>query len=510
MKPLLRILFVIGFILMLPFLLFGQKVDKKTLEAWSRQKLPAAMAELEETLRIPNNALNPVDVINTLNWTTRAFEKRGFTVEALATAGPPLLLAERKVKKARKTVLFYLHLDGQAVDSSKWHQESPYIPVIKKQTADGWVPVSEAELANGYADEWRIFARSASDDTGPVVMFLAAIDLMDAHGSEPNYTIKMIMDMEEENGSPNLPAAVTQYAKKLAADQLVIFDGPRHISNRPTLSFGALGIATITLTVFGPRLPLHSGHYGNYAPNPALRLAQLLASMKDGQGRVTVAGFYDGINLTAADREEMAQVPDDEADIQRKIGIGETDKVGHNYQEALQYPSLNVRGLSSGWVGDEARTIVPATATAEIDIRLVPESEGPRLIEQVKNHIAQQGYHFIAGREPTDAEREKYGKLIYFSSVYSYPAFRTPINSVIGNWLSTALRTAFAKDPIKIRIMGGSIPISPFVATLGTPAVVVPVVNPDNNQHSPNENLRIGNFREGIMAFTAILATPLE
>ncbi len=497
-------------ILFCPLALSAQKIDHKTLVEWSRQKLPSAMAELDETLRIPNNALHPKDIINTLNWTTKAFEKRGFTVATLATAGPPLLLAERQVKKAKQTVLFYLHLDGQAVDSSKWQQESPYVPVIKKQVNGQWQPVPADELAGGYDDEWRIFARSASDDTGPVVMFLAAIDLIDAHNITPNYNIKMIMDMEEENGSPNLPGAVTKYAKELAADQLVIFDGPRHISNRPTLSFGARGIATITLTVFGPRVPLHSGHYGNYAPNPALRLSQLLASMKDDQGRVVIGGFYDGINLTDTDRQEMGQVPDDESDIQRKIGIGETDKVGNNYQEALQYPSLNIRGLNSGWVGDEARTIVPATATAEIDIRLVPESEGPRLIELVRNHIEQQGYHIIAGEHPTEEERAKYGKLIYFSSVYSYPAFRTPINSTIGNWLSASLRTAFGDDPIKIRIMGGSIPISPFVATLKTPAVGVPVVNPDNNQHSPNENLRIGNFREGIMAFTAILATPLE
>ena len=472
--------------------------------------MPAAMAELDETLRIPNNALVREDVANTIAWTTQAFEKRGFSVTQLTTAGPPLLLAERNVKKPKATVLFYLHLDGQPVDSSKWHQESPYIPVIKKLVDGQWQPVTQDELQIGYKDEWRIFARSSSDDTGPTVMFLSAIDLLNAHNIKPNYNIKMVMDLEEEISSPNLEGAVNKYAENLKADQLVIFDGPRHISNQPTLSFGARGIASITLTIFGPKVPLHSGHYGNYAPNPAMRLAQLLASMKDDDGRVIIDGFYDGINLTDLDRQEMSLVPDDESDIQRKIGIGSTDKVGNNYQEALQYPSLNVRGLGSGWIGKESRTIIPATATAEIDIRLVPESDGPRLIELVKQKVISEGYHIIADSEPSDEERMKYGKLIFFSSHYSYPAFRTPINSNIGNWLSTAMETAFDKEPIKIRIMGGSIPISPFIATLGTPAVIVPVVNPDNNQHSPNENLRIGNLREGIMAFAAILATPMK
>ncbi|RLD21716.1 MAG: acetylornithine deacetylase [Bacteroidetes bacterium] len=501
---------IVGIFLFAVSPIFAQKINYDILSKWSWQKLPEAMDELDETLRIPNNALVASDVSNTVNWTTKSFEKRGFSVEVLTTDGPPLLLAERKIKKSKATVLFYLHLDGQAVDSSKWDQESPYIPVIKKQLDGKWHAVNEDELAKGYNDEWRIFARSSSDDTGPVVMFLAAIDLIDAHKIKPNYNIKMIMDLEEENGSPNLPRAVTKFADKLNADQLVIFDGPRHISNKPTLSFGARGIATLSLTVFGPRNPLHSGHYGNYAPNPALRLSKLLASMKDNNGKVIIKGYYDGISLTDSDRQEMGMVPDDEADIQQKIGIGEADKVGNNYQESLQYPSLNIRGLGSGWIGDESRTIVPATATTEIDIRLVPESDGPRLIELVRQHVLAQGFYIIDGISPTEAERSQYGKMVSFTSVYSYPAFRTPINSTIGNWLSKSLYNAFGEDPIKIRIMGGSIPISPFVSTLNTPAVVVPVVNPDNNQHSPNENLRIGNFREGIMAFTAILATPLK
>ena len=168
------------------------------------------------------------------------------------------------------------------------------------------------------------------------------------------------MDFEEELGSPELPKAVEKYSKELASDMLIIFDGPRHISNQPTLTFGARGIAEVTLTVFGPRVPQHSGHYGNYAPNPAVRLSQLIASMKDADGRVTIPGFYDGIHLDEATKEILAQVPDDEMVIQRSIGIAAPDKVGANYQEAIQYPSLNVRGMRSGWVGIRSRTIVPA------------------------------------------------------------------------------------------------------------------------------------------------------
>ena len=151
---------------------------------------------------------------------------------------------------------------------------------------------------------------------------------------------------------------------------LVIFDGPRHITNRPTLTFGARGIATITLKVFGPYFPQHSGHYGNYIPNPAVRLAQLIASMKDENGRVTIPTFYEGITISEDVKAVLKSVPDDEKVINYKMGIANSDSVATTYQESLQYPSLNVRGMLSGWVGEEVRTIVPASATAEIDVRL--------------------------------------------------------------------------------------------------------------------------------------------
>ena len=310
-------------------------------------------------------------------------------------------------------------------------------------------------------------------------------------------------------GSPNLPPAVERYRDRLAADMLIIFDGPPHVSNEPTLKFGARGIATVTLTTFGPRVPQHSGHYGNYAPNPAIRLAQLLASMKDDRGRVTIPGWYDGVTLDPATKALLARVPDDEEQIRQRLGIAERDLVGDNLQEAVQYPSLNVRGLSSGWVGAQSRTIVPATAIGEIDIRLVLESDAERLLSLLRQHIEARGYYVIDG-EPTEPERMTHPKIASFKSSVSYGAFRTDFDSEPGRWLSRAFERLYGKEPIKIRTSGGSIPISPFVETLGVPAVGVPTVNGDNNQHSPNENLRVGSFIEGIKIMVAVLAEPIS
>ena len=440
--------------------IFAQPTAKKLTE-WSTGATLSGMNELKEYLSIPNNGLYADHVEDNMVWTEEAFARRGFETERIPTAGMPLLLASSAVRKAEKTVLIYLQVDGQPVDSSKWQQESPYIPVLKEQVGDKWKTIEWPNTTNEIKNDSRIFARSASDAKGPVIMFLKALDIAREQKLSPNYNIKVIMDFEEELGSPNLPAAVEKNKNLLQADMLIIFDGPMHVSNKPTLTFGARGIATITLTTFGPRVPQHSGHYGNYAPNPALRMAQLLASMKDDGGRVVIPGYYDDIVLSPATLDILRRVPDDEALIKKKIGIAETNAIAATYQESIQYPSLNIRGMNAAWVGDEVRTIIPDKAIAEIDVRLVPESDPERLIKLIKDHIAAKGYHFVEGA-PTEAERTKYPKLISFESEISYQAFRTSYTSGVGVWLNSALERAFGKQPIKIRIAGGSIPISPF------------------------------------------------
>ena len=427
----------------------------------------------------------------------------------LETSTVPLLLAERKVKKPVKTVLIYLQIDGQPVDSSKWFQPSPWTPTLKEKDDQGnWKIIDYQQLYTTVNPDWRIFARSTSDAKGPAAAFLGSLDAMKEAQFEPNYNIKVIMDFEEELGSPRLPDAVKQYRNELASDMFIIFDGPRHVSNEPTLSFGARGICDITITTYGPRQPVHSGNYGNYTPNPAMRLSQLLASMKDEEGRVTIPGFYDGTVLTEQEKEILKQVPDDDNEIKKFLGIAEADKVGDSFQESLQYPTLNIRGLNSLYIGTKARTLIPSEATAEIDIRLVPTSDPDKLIGLVKKHIQDKGYHVLTTK-PTEEERMKFPRLVSFQSSVSYLAFQTPFDSEVGQWLERAMTKAFDKEPIKIRTAGGSIPISPFVITLGIPAVAVPIVNADNNQHAPNENIRVGNYLEGVKTFYYILKEKL-
>lgn len=493
------------------FILFGcftvgnaQKLNQERLQKLSEIYAKSSIPLLKEILSIPNDAFYPSDIEKNITWCETAFDKRGYTTTRIETETVPLLLAQRNHKKAKKTVLIYLQLDGQPIDSTRWFQENPYVPTLKKRKANNeWEKVSWSDM-KGFEDDWRVFARSASDAKGPVAMFLTALDAAEKVELSPNYNIKVIMDFEEELGSPQLPKAVTENKDLLKADMLIIFDGPRHITNKPTLTFGARGIATLQLTTYGPHVPQHSGHFGNYAPNPALRLSKLLASMKDDNGRVTIDGFYDGISIDEATEKILKAVPDNEGQIKDRLQIAQTDKVGSYYQEAIQYPSLNIRGMQSGWINEKVRTIIPSWARAEIDVRLVLESDPARLLRLIKEHIENEGY-LVLDREPNKKERLEHPKIATITSEISYQSFRTDFDSEVGLWLTRALKNAFGEEPIRIRMSGGSIPISPFVTTLGIPAVTVPTVNRDNNQHSPNENLRLGNYREGIQTMIAIL-----
>lgn len=496
---------IIAFLVFVGFVHAQQNPLDKISEKYALASIP----EFYDLLRLANVASNTDDIEKNVVWCEQAFAKRGFTTQRLTTATVPLLLAERKVKKALKTVLVYLQIDGQPVNPSLWEQESPWKPVLKEMNSAGkWEIISEEKLSQNYNRDWRIFARSTSDAKGPAAAFLASLDALHELKKEPNYNLKVIMDFEEELGSPRLPEAVVKYKTELTADWFIIFDGPRHVSNQPTLTFGARGICELTLTTFGARAHMHSGNYGNYSPNPALRLSQLLASMKDDDGRVTIPGFYDGITLTEEEKRILKNVPDNETELKQFLGIAEPDKVAPTFQEAMQYPTLNIRGLDALYIGEKARTLIPAWATAEIDIRLVPSSDPQRLINLVRKHVEDKGYYIVA-TEPTEEERKRYPKIAAIQSSISYGAFQTPFNSEVGDWLNKAMIRAFDKEPIKVRTAGGSIPISPFVVTLGIPAVSVPTVNADNNQHSENENIRLGNYIDAVKTFLAILTEKI-
>ena len=471
---------------------------------WITANQQAIVGELLDLLEIPNIAADRPNVKRNAEHLRGLFEKRGFTAELLETSGNPLVYAELKVPGATRTLLLYCHYDGQPVDPKGWRQPDPFKPVVR-QGKDGSEVARPRELTR-FDPEWRIYARSASDDKSPIVMILAAIDALAAAGERPTSNIRVILDGEEEADSPSLVPAIGKYRDKLGADLMVILDGPQHPSGRPTIAYGARGITRVDVTVFGPKVGVHSGNYGNWIPNPAQRLALLLASMKDEEGRVLVKGWNDGIEkLTRAEEAMLSAVPEDAATMLRAFGVAAPEQAYPKLQQALQYPTLNVRGLVSAFVGPAARTIIPDSATASIDIRLVKETPAAAMVEKLRAHLVAQGYHIVEG-QPDDETRRRYSKLASLTTLgEGTSAFRTSPSDPRARALAASITAAHGVEAVHLRTLGGTVPIAPFIAALGFPAVLVPTVNFDNNQHEENENLGLGNLFEGILTVAAIL-----
>ena len=490
--------------------LFGQREYKNEIFQQGLNNID----EFIEFLSYPNDANFESDIYKLIEWTENKFKSLDFQVDKLDTETIPLLLASKHISDDYKTILIYMHLDGQPVDSSKWNQENPFKPVYKLKKDGEFIDYDSSKIEdldyNTIEDkDIRIFARASSDAKGPVMMLIQAIKFMNLNNIDRKLNLKLVMDFEEEKGSPSLPDAVKKHSSILKSDALLIFDGPRHESDLPTLNFGNRGISSITLKTYGPIVSQHSGHFGNYAPNPVFRMSNILSSMKDENGIVKINGYYDGITISDQVKKYLDNVPDDEESMLDKMQFKKPESVGESYQEAIQFPSLNVRGIRAGWVEDEVRTIVPAECIAEIDVRLVIESDGYRLHNLIKQHIESLGY-IVLDHEPSKEERMKYDKIVKFNSTVSYPAFRTDIDSDLGNWLFRTLTKTFGVTPVRKRTSGGSVPISPFVNVLNIPAVGVPTVNKDNNQHSPNENIKLINYIEGIESFVGILSSEFK
>lgn len=486
----------------------SQNLSPSKIKKASDDKFVETISNLQQFLRLQNDGNFPAQIEQNKQWCDSVFMALKFKTKTIKTEGAPLLFAEKIYNKNAKSILFYLQIDGQPVDTSAWFQPNPFEPVLKEKKDGVWTAIDFNKIHEKVNPEWRIFARSASDSKGPAIALISALQILQSKKIKPKYNIKVIMDFQEELGSPDLPKAVEENRDLLKAEMLFIMDGTRHLSNLPTLTYGARGIATATIKVFGPKYGLHSGQYGNFAPNPVFEASKLIAGLKDDKGLVTIPGFYEGVTLTNEDKARLALIPENIDSIKQNLGIAQQDLVGETYQEALQYPSLNVRGLKAAWTGKEVRTIIPSEVIIEIDMRLVPETSGKRQMALLRNYIQDRGYH-IVDSIPSKEERKIHSKLASFTYRLGSSPFRTEMESPIGEFLNKAMHKVFGDAIVNMRTTGGSQPMAPFIKTLNVPAVSIRIPNPDNSIHGPNENLRLGNLKEGIISCLAILTESL-
>lgn len=476
------------------------------VRGWRETHERAILGEFLGLLAQPNLARDAEGIRKNAAAVSALFEKRGVRTRLLEVPGaPPAVYGEMLTPGATRTIVFYAHYDGQPLDPKEW-ATPPWEPVIRDRALDKDGRVMALPATGKIDPEWRIYARSASDDKAPLVAIASALDGLKAARIPLRSNIKFIFEGEEEAGSPHLGQIIANYKELLAADVWLICDGPVHQSRRQQVVFGARGVTSIEIALYGPNHELHSGHYGNWAPNPAMGLARLLASMKDDDGRVLIDHFYDGIEpLTETEKRAISEAPEIDGDLMRELALGRTEGGGKKLVELINLPSLNIRGMASARTGDKASNVVPSMAVASIDLRLVkgidPATQRQRLVE----HVRKQGYEVVE-TEPDAATRMQYPKLARVTTMEGgYSASRTSMDLPISQLV---LRTAeAARGPVvKLPTMGGSVPLYMIEEVLHAPTITVPIANHDNNQHSFNENLRIQNLWDGIDLMAALLA----
>ncbi len=424
------------------------------------------VSEFVELLAIPNVASDTVNIKRNANLIVEMLRKRGVQARLLESApAPPAVYGELITPGVTRTIVFYAHYDGQPVDPSRWVGSEPWNPVLRTGALEaGGSIIPFPRPGESFGPDWRIYARSASDDKAPIVGLMAALDALRASKTLPSSNIKFFFEGEEEASSPHLREIVRKYAGTLGGDVWIICDGPVHQSGRKQLYFGARGIVTTEVTVYGANRPLHSGHYGNWAPNPAMMLAKLLAGMKEESGRVTIDGFYeDAEPLGPEERGALKDAAFYDEELSRQLGLRAVEGAGKSLAELITLPSLNVDGLSSAYIGAQARTIIPTTATVAIDLRLVkgqrPETQVARLVA----HIRKQGY-FVAAREPTEQERLEHAKIarVRTREGGGYSAYRVGMDLPIARAILAAMQSVTDQPVIRLPTLGGSAPLYIF------------------------------------------------
>jgi acetylornithine deacetylase/succinyl-diaminopimelate desuccinylase-like protein len=503
------------------------------------------LADYRELLAIPNVASDSVGIWRNAEYLRGRLEGLGVDAELLTLPGaPPVVFGELRVPGAERTLALYVHYDGQPADPANW-THGPWEPTLYTASmeaggeprpwpepgaadrggrvdrggrADRAAQADEAgqadragqsagaQVADPIDPEWRIYARSASDDKVPLGALFPVLETFREHELTPTSNLVFFFEGEEEAGSPHLETYLERYRDRVAdVDVWLFLDGPTHTSGRPQLTFGVRGVTGLSVTVYGAARSLHSGHYGNWAPVPGMMLARLLASMKTEDGRVLIDGFYETVApLGRAERRALDALPDTDAELAAELGLARTEGAPAELAERLLLPALTVKGLASGNTGPLTRNVIPAEATAELGIRLVKGNDPEHMQELVEAHIRGQGYHIVRA-EPDMETRLAHRRIAKVTRESGYPAARTDMSlPVVQDVIGAAQRAA--PDVLLVPSLGGSLPLYLFTDGLGHPAVIVPIANHDNNQHAPDENLRVGNLWYGMDLYAALLS----
>ena len=489
---------------------FCQSAETFKVREFRSKNENAIISEFVSFLAIPNVASDTMNIKKNAAFIMDMMSKRGIDKVQLlhpqTQGAAPSVYGEVLVPGAKQTIIFYAHYDGQPVNAAQWAKGlQPFVPNLFTGSLETGQPVPFPSLGN-YDPQWRIYARGASDDKAGVAAILNAYDAIVKTGMQLKSNIKFFFEGEEEAGSPHLNEILQKHFSLLQSDLWIICDGPVHQSGKKIIAFGVRGDAHLDLTVYASKRPLHSGHYGNWAPNPAMMLVKLLASMKDENGRVTIKGFYNDVQpLSATEMKALKEVPSVDEQMKNELGIIATEMKGKSLAESINLPSLNINGIASANVGKQASNVIPTTATAVLDLRLVLGNDWEKQQQKVISHIRLQGYTVI-DHEPTEQERKKYPKLIkVLAGKDGYNAQRTSMTLPVTKKVIDAVKSTTDDQVVLMPTVGGSLPLFIFEKYLKAKTLTVSIANHDNNQHAENENIRLLNFWNGIETMAALM-----
>jgi len=446
------------------------QLDLSDVFAYVDEHRDAFLARLIDYVRRPSISAHGIGMGEVADYLVELLNQLGLHAQIMPTAGWPIVLGRRSDAPGTPTVLLYGHYDVQPPDPLNEWISPPFEPTIR----DG-----------------RLYARGVGDNKGQHFAQILAIEsLLACRGRLPCNVI-VLLEGEEEVGSPQMPVFVRAQRDQLAADLVITADGPVHESGRSCILFGVRGVISFELRARGANRDLHSGNWGGVAPNPLWTLVHLLATMKDEQGAILIDGFYENVvPPTELERAALAQLPFDADTVRRDLGLDFFDQPrARAIADRLSiWPTLTINGLHGGYGGPGSKTVLPHEAFAKCDIRLVEAQTAAEIFAMVEAHVQ---------RHAPDVEVIWQGGM---------DPSKTPLDSPFTAPIRQGIIAAQGQVPLLVPAMGGSLPDYVFTKLLGIPAFVVPYANADEANHAPNENLELDRFFSGIKTGAAILA----
>jgi acetylornithine deacetylase/succinyl-diaminopimelate desuccinylase-like protein len=439
-----------------------QSEERRAALAYARDHRDEHLEILLDYVARPSISTQNIGVLECAEHSASLLASAGCDVQVIDTESYPVLLGTITAVPDAPTVLLYGHYDVQ-----------PPEPI------EAWIsPAFEPEVRDG-----RVFGRGVADNKGQHLAHILAIKAYNETAGRTPVNVKLILEGEEESGSPHLDDFVRTHRELLACDLVITSDGGVDPSGRPVVSFGVRGMLAFELEARGAAMDLHSGRFGNIAPDPAMELVDLLASMRGPNGRIAIEGFYDGVRTpTEGELELAASVPFDPDEFAKELGLAEPYVTNAlDYARGVMFePTMTINGIASGHTGEGAKSIIASNALVRLEFRLVVDQDPDAIFEAVKAHVAE--------RAPQVAVRYE-GAMAPSRSSAEMP---------VANLVIDAVREAKGQEPVVTPSAGGSLPDYVWTKTLGVPSLLVPYANHDENNHSPNENLTLDAFYGGI------------